>query len=807
MKKIANKEFIVKYPLVLKMGLTFFLFLALLPHSYAQKENTISGYVRDADTGENLYAATVFDTNSLHGTAVNRYGFFSLSVPAGNVQLQFSYVGYKTIMQSLTLKHDTLLIVFLKSSNEIDEVTITANLQRNQSHGHQKIQMKDLEKLPSFLGEKDVMKSLMLLPGVQQGNEGSSGIYVRGGSPDQNLILLDNVPLYNTSHLFGLVSVFTPEALQSVDFYKGAFPARFGGRLSSIVDVRMKDGNKYERKTDLTLGILSSKLVHEGPIQKGKSSYLISARRTLLDLLVTNVSRLAQKSNDEATNPGYGFYDLNAKANLELDNKNHLHFSFYSGGDKLFVNYRNKMITLMEERVERNNVDQKWRNTIGAVKWNSQLKPNLFMNLTASGSHFYYRIASDFYGKYVNEDRNDENNLSLNYDSRIVSFGVKSDFDYYPGSKSAFEFGHFLYHHNYLPGSQEIQRNGNADLFSAEKLNVWEYGLYADARVPISGQLTGKTGLRTLFYSTNEKTFSSFEPRLALSYQPEGQASWTVAYTRMSQPIHLLTNSNIGLPSDIWVPATSKVEPEYANQVSAGVRSIVLFGAEVSMEAYYKSMSNVVSYGQGLGFMDLNEHWEDHIEKGHGRAWGLENDIMYNFSKLDCSLGYTLSWNQRKFDNINSGKWVAHKFDRRHKLDLGVTYDLGEEWTLSANWTFQSGVPVSLTGIDYPGYPGNIDYGWHDIFTGIELDNTGRIQYYPELNQTRLPAYHRLDCSFTKEWKRGKQTRQLSLGVYNAYSRQNPYFVYPDIQPDGRTSYKQVSLLPFLPSVSYRIRF
>ncbi|MDX9883979.1 MAG: TonB-dependent receptor plug domain-containing protein [Prolixibacteraceae bacterium] len=652
------------------------------------------------------------------------------------------------------------------------------------------------------------MKSLILLPGVQQGNEGNSGIFVRGGSPDQNLILLDDVPLYNTSHLFGFVSVFTPEALQSVDFYKGAFPARFGGRLSSIVDVRMKDGNKYAYKTDLTLGLLSSKIVHEGPIKKGKSSYLISARRTLLDLLVTGVSKAAQKGNNEATNSGYGFYDINAKLNFELNSTNHLNFSFYTGGDKLFIDYREGYETFTQGKFQQNNdVSLNWGNTMAVGRWNSQINPKLFINTTAHWSRFMYHISGDFYTRMVTKEKDDENTFAMKYDSHVESFGVKTDWDYYWKENTPLQFGSFLYYHNYLPGIQTIGRNGKINIYSSNQTSGWEYGLYADTKFPVSDNNTLHTGLRSLVYSADGKSFFLLEPRLSFMVRLDENTTWSAAYTRMSQSIHLLTNSNIGLPSDIWVPTTSRINPEKSDQFSLGMNRIFSNGIRLNAEMYYKTMKQVVTYSQGYGLMDMNENWEDYIEVGKGRAWGFETEVKYNFSKFETWLGYTLAWNERKFENINSGEWYPHKFDRRHKLDIGFLYKLNGLWTCSANWTCQSGVPGSFSGLDYPGYPGNIDYGWHDVFTNIELKNTDRIQYYPSINQNRLPAYHRLDISFTKEWKTGKLRKELSFSLYNAYSRQNPYFVYAKTYTSGRTVYKQVSLMPVLPSVSYRIRF
>ncbi len=784
------------------------LFLNLWFSLNAQNNVTVSGYVKDANTGENLYTATVYALKSFKGTIVNRYGFYSLSFPRGDeVQLIFSFVGYTSNSCSFYLSNDTTINISLISSNEIDEVTVKANMSKINMHGHRRIQMKDLEKLPSFLGEKDVMKSLMLLPGVQQGNEGSSGIYVRGGSPDQNLILLDDVPLYNASHLFGFTSVFTPEALQSVDFYKGNFPARFGGRLSSIIDVRMKDGNKYDDKTDITLGILSSKFIHEGPIKKGKSSYIISARRTLLDLFVTGMSKVAQKSQDESTIPGYRFYDLNAKINFEINETNRLHFSFYNGGDKLFVNYNEKIETLLETKIQENKMKMKWGNTIAAIKLNSQISPKLFANTIINWSHFFYNISSNFYGLHSIDKEDHVNNFSLDYNSHVVSFEVKSDWDYYWKNNLTSHFGFFAKYSNYLPGEQLISRNDKFSQSSSENLFSNEYGFYFDLNLSPLKHFDIVPGLRTSIYSVGNKSYPLIEPRLSVLFQNGSQTKWSASYSTMTQAIHLLTSSNIGLPSDIWVPSTSNIIPERSNQVSIGREQRFNGKIKLNTEIYYKQLKNVVAYKQGFGLMSINEDWENNIDKGIGRAYGIENQLKYDLPNLQSWIGYTLAWNQRKFENHNNNEWFSHKFDRRHKLDIGFIYKLNKKWSVSSNWTFQTGVPSSLSGFDYPGFPDNINYGWHDIFTGIELEDTDRIQYYPQLNKNRLPAYHRLDISFTKEWKKGHVLKQLSLGLYNTYNRLNPYFIFPKVSNAETTVYKQVSLIPILPSISYRVRF
>ncbi|HAH24022.1 MAG TPA: TonB-dependent receptor, partial [Prolixibacteraceae bacterium] len=413
------------------MRIFIFLFIVLLPFSlFAQLRRTISGYISDAQTGERLYAATVSGQNTGTWTSSNRFGFFSLTLPEGAVTLKFSFVGYQPQTRIISLQADTLISISLKTNNTLGEVTIKGssnNQEEDDRMGHMRISTKTLAKLPSLMGEKDVMKSLMILPGVQQGTEGSSGIFVRGGSPDQNLILLDDVPLYNVSHLFGFVSVFTPEAINSIDFYKGDFPARYGGRLSSVVDLRMKDGNKYKRETSINFGLISSQFTTEGPIKKGESSYFFSVRRTLLDLIFKGVAKLAQRNMNEQSIPAYGFYDINGKVNFKLNENNHLYWSFYSGKDNLSFDYSDYNKTMIKEDKQETNGALHWGNVMTALKLNSQLNSRLFLNTTFSGSIFNYGnlFAGSTWTK-IGEDES-KSHYSLEYQSQIRTIGIKSD--------------------------------------------------------------------------------------------------------------------------------------------------------------------------------------------------------------------------------------------------------------------------------------------------------------------------------------------------------------------------------------------
>ena len=793
------------------MRFTLILLVSLLSLNLsAQQKKTISGYITDAQTGERLYAATVFDRNTGTGTISNRFGFFSLTLPVGAVTLKFSFVGYQPQTRIINLQSDTLLSISLKSDNTLGEVIIKGsshNQEEEDRLGHIRISTKTLAKLPSLMGEKDVLKSLMILPGVQQGSEGSSGIFVRGGSPDQNLILLDDVPLYNVSHLFGFVSVFTPEAINSIDFYKGGFPARYGGRLSSVIDLRMKDGNKYKRETSINFGLISSQLTTEGPIKKGESSYFFSVRRTLLDLIFKGVAKVAQRNMDEQAIPSYGFYDINGKVNFKLNGKNHFYWSFYSGKDKLAFDYSEHLKMMQKEETQKTSGSLHWGNVMTALKLNSQLNSRLFLNTTLSGSIFNYGNLFDGSTWTKIGDDESKSHFSLKYQSQIRTIGLKSDLDIYSKSNLPFQIGLFASASNYLPGRQTVGRNDQTDQFSSNEISGLDYGMYIDKRFDLGKKFSITTGLRSVFHTIlNQKTYFAAEPRFSLTFRQNENTSYHVSYAVMTQAIHLLSNGNIGLPTDIWVPSTKIIQPESSDIFSAGLKKTISTQLKASVEAYYRRLNHVISFTEGEGIMDVDQNWEQKVTSGKGRAWGAETELRYSTSRIKSWIGYTLAWNERKFEDMNKGRWFPYQYDRRHKLDLGIIMQLGNDWSGSATWTYQSGAPASYTGLDYFGFQDNLNDENYDIFTGKPI-NADRIQYYPSINGVRLPAYHRLDIGFTKEWEAYGKKRALSLSVYNVYSRQNPYYVFTKTKPDGSTGLKQFSLFPIIPSISYRISF
>ncbi|GET25412.1 TonB-dependent receptor domain-containing protein [Prolixibacter sp. NT017] len=781
----------------------------------AQKYATISGYIRDSISSENLNSATIYNLSSLQGTLSNNYGFYSLRVPTGKVSLFISYVGYQPQHLNLAVQKDTTIDFRLSSQNEIQQIKVSAKNKNLDSSlpGHQHITMQSIEALPGFLGEQDVLKSLTILPGVQQGHEGSAGIFVRGGSPDQNLILLDGVPVFNASHLFGFVSVFTPEALQSVDFYKGGFPVRYGGRLSSVIDVRMKEGNKNKQKTNLTFGIISSKFTHEGPIKKGKSSYLISARRTLLDVLVTGAAKINKQSSDDgAVVPGLNFYDFNLKFNFDLNKKNRLYFSFYTGGDRMFSRFfQDETFTGQEGREitseQRTKVDLRWGNKIGAIRWNSQVGNKLFLNTTLSSGLFQYTIHNNYRQIRTEANKNEKQQTDIRYNTLVNNNKLQFLFDWYLTNQHKIQFGSNAEVNGFVPGKQEISRNDETPF---KRGNGWTsnkaLALFADDHWTPDEKLTIYGGLRYDFYLLQGEWFTYLQPRVSLCFAPSPKYSINLSYDEMAQPIHLLTNSSIGLPSDIWVPAIKNVPPEYSTQIALGINTSVNNHLNYSFDSYYKTMKGVINYKAGYSFMDIYKDWGSLVETGTGRAWGFEQHLNYEKNQLKGWLNYTLSWNRRKFASINNGQPFPFKFDRRHDINVGLIYKLSEKTELSAVWTFQSGTAATIPQINYQA-AGPVNYTITDFITGKDVEDPARIQYIDNYNGSRLPAFHHLDIGLTFKKQRTSYEREWKIGVYNVYARQNPYMYYPYTAPNGYQKYRQISIFPFLPSISYHIQF
>mgnify|MGYP002378061589 CR=1 FL=1 len=762
----------------------------------AQTSFTISGYVEDAASGERLIGASVFDLRSKKGTATNAYGFFSLTLPADSVQLRFSFVGYQSQVKAFMLSRDEKFVIQLGNDVQLEEVTVIGDRPaENTQMSTISLQMDKVKSLPVLLGERDVLKTIQLLPGIKSGTEGSSGIYVRGGGPDQNLILLDGVPVYNASHLFGFFSVFNSEAISSVDIVKGGFPARYGGRLSSVLDIRMKEGNMKEFHGEGSVGIIASRLTLEGPIKKDKTSFMVSARRTYLDLLARPL--IKAQNNGEAG--GYYFYDLNGKINHKINDKNRLYFSTYYGKDRFYTAFSDEYVSNGDRYKNRTEFGLDWGNLISALRWNWEINKKLFANTTVTYSRYQFNIGFSDETKRLGSNPMTSIN-SFNYYSGINDWAGKIDFYYVPSAKHTVRFGAGEIYHTFTPGVNSVRNSdgsNNVDTtFGSQKKFAHEFFAYAEDDWEINPRLKINAGLHLSGFVVGDKNYWNFQPRVSGRYMLDEVSSLKLSYSRMAQYIHLLTNAGIGLPTDLWVPATENVKPQVADQVAMGYSRSMKKDLQLTVEAYYKYMQGLIEYKDGASFFGSDRDWQDKVEVGEGRAYGAEVLLERKTGKTTGWIGYTLSWSDRQFANLNFGDRFPYRYDSRHNISVAVTHHITDKIDIGVVWVYATGNAVTL------GY---------ERYNALKFDPAGN--FYSEVvhinkrNNYRMPDYHRLDVGLNFHKKHAKWERTFSLSVYNMYSRQNAFFLFFDYNNNGEQVLKQVSLFPIIPSISYSFKF
>jgi hypothetical protein len=771
--------------------------IILIPPSKSQsRKYSVSGYIRDAISGENLIGANIYTLPDLHGTESNAFGYYSISLPSDSVHLAASYVGYDTRPIRFFLRSDTVINIGL-SSIMLDEIVIAdedpVEINRMSTL---KVPVQQLKALPAMAGEIDIMKGLQLLPGVQAGAEGSSGLYVRGGSPDQNLILLDGVPVYNASHLFGFYSVFNADAINSVELIKGGFPARYGGRLSSVVNINMKEGNQQELHGEGAIGIIASKLTVEGPVKKNKSSFMLSGRRTFADIFVRPAMRMSSNGNEDQ---GYYFYDFSAKYNQHINEHNRLYLSFYSGNDK--VNTYSATTTKKDttEVSHKERYALSWGNITSAVRWNSILNPKLFSNLTATFSQYNMQTDEEIQHVVTTPNTRTDDHFRNIYKSGIRDFGLKEDIDFLQGGSHYIRAGAYGTFHTFNPGALTY-KVGTADTtLGSYGIEAWEFGGYAEDDISISRRLKVNAGFHYSLFHVEGKNYAKLQPRLAMRFLVSDKVSIKASYVQMQQYIHMLSNVGVGLPTDLWVPATNIAKPEESWQSAVGFTYVPNKTYEVIIESYYKHMNGLIEYKNGASFLNLDKDWQKKIETGQGDSYGAEVFLKKKEGAWTGWLGYTLAWAYREFENIDEGKKFPFKYDRRHDLETALLYTWNKRIDFAFTWVYGSGYPTSLPMAAYMGYHGQEsgDFGHHYAL------------YYPSRNNFRMNDYHRLDVtiSFFKKKKWGE--RKWIFGLYNAYGRRNPYYlrVVEDELQKKDSKVIQYSLFPVIPAISYSFKF
>lgn len=778
---------------------------------------TISGYVTDGTSSETLIGANILESRQQQGTTTNPYGFYSITLPAGETELSFSYLGYTTRQYRLELSKDTLINVLMQDNNQLEEVVIVsdkaeAGITATQM-GAQEIPIAQIKNTPSILGEADVMKTIQLMPGVQAGVEGSAGLYVRGGGPDQNLILLDGVPVYNVDHLFGFFSVFTPEAVKKVTLFKSSFPARFGGRLSSVVDVRSNDGDMKKYHGTLSVGLLSSKIQLEGPIIRDKTSFNISARRSYIDL----IAKPFMPKDDKIS---YYFYDINAKINHKFSDRSRLFLNFYNGKDSYYFKTTDSSSSMYKDKMSLN-----WGNTIATARWNYIFNQKLFSNTTVAYNKYRMDANSTVYTKTNLIESISESNYHSNYHSGICDWSYLLDFDYNPTPAHHIKFGAGYLHHDFRPevATSKIQEKEDGitkqdtlyNSISNSTIQAHEVSAYIEDNFDIGSRLRMNVGLHLSMFRVQRRNYFSAQPRVSARYQLTRHTALKASYTKMSQYIHLLSSTPISMPTDLWVPVTSKIKPMQAHQYSLGSYYTGLTGWEFSVEGYYKQMRNVLEYKEGVSFLGSSSGWENKVEMGKGRSMGIEFMAQKTTGKTTGWIAYTLAKSDRKFaiGGINNGERFPYKYDRRHNLSLVVNHKFSNRIDIGASWIFSTGgtatIAEEVTAIIRPGE-----------------DAIQQKDYIEKRNNYRLPASHRLNIgvNFNKKTKHGVRTWNISL--YNAYNAMNPTMIYSNNsggyasyiknQEDGKVYLQYIpakrkitklTLLPCVPSVTYTYKF
>ncbi|MCO5233517.1 MAG: TonB-dependent receptor [Chitinophagales bacterium] len=764
-----------------------------------EQKFTVSGYVYDASNGESLIGASVYVTHSdgrKTGAATNVYGFYSIQLNEGNYELVYSYVGFATQIVKINLKSNLKQNVHLIEGQELSEVVVTAERKdenvKSTDMGKVEMGIEMIKSIPALMGEVDVIKAIQLLPGVQAAGEGNSGIYVRGGGPDQNLVLLDDAIVYNPGHMFGFFSVFNPDAVKGASLTKGGMPASYGGRISSVIDVSMKEGNNKRFQMDGGIGLISSRLTLQGPIQKDKSSFLIAARRTYaFDI----AQPILKKTDFGGTN--YNFYDLNLKANYTFSDKDRIFLSGYFGRDVFIYN----------NAVNKTNVRMPWGNATTTLRWNHLFSDKLFMNTTLVFNDYQFSFTAR------------QLEFQMLVKSGVRDFNAKIDLDHYASSKHKLKYGYNYTYHIFTPNTGSMN-SGDTDFKIDEgKKYAHEMAWYVQDDWDINDRFRLSTGFRlsmfqqvgpykylpdgaygkdSVLYKRGEavKTWWGPEPRIAMRYAINGKQSIKAGFSMNYQYVHLVSSSNSTLPTDMWVPSSKWVEPQWGLQYSLGYfRNFKDNDYELSAEIYYKDMKNQIEFSESF-YKELNEEIEMGYVFGRGYSYGMELFAKKSKGKFNGWLGYTLSYTWRKFDMLNQGNKFPARYDRRHDISVNLVYEINKKLSLGGTWVYATGnaftLPIEKYIVDFM------------LITG-----------YGDRNAYRIPAFHRMDLSLTYVPNKNPNKRfksEYNFSIYNVYNRKNTYFIYYKTEGNlllGNLTTKavSVSLFPIIPSFTWNFKF
>jgi len=802
--------------------------ICLLLHETAMGQNiTVSGHLYEKGSLESLPGGLVYDPVSQKSTTTNAYGFYTLTLPYRD--------GLFLVFNSFGFINDTL---WIKTSENIEydsrlsKITMleTVNISAEKSNTEQvkmssiTLSTKEIKNMPMLFGEKDVFKTLLLLPGVQSASEGTSGIYVRGGGPDQNLIIIDEATIYNASHLLGFFSIFNGDAIKSVELVKGGFPARYGGRLSSVIDINMKDGNKESYHCEGGIGLISSNVMVEGPIIKNKASFMLSGRTTYLDLIMVPV----MKRVTAGTAAGYYFFDLNGKFNFDLGKKDKLYFSAYFGRDKFHLSQKEKYESGNE--YDKYKMGLFWQNATATVRWNHLYSNKVFSNMSFIFSDYTmntYMGYKYFYGT------NSPYNESFNSDfkSGIRDYTLKYDVTYRPNATHHLLAGAAVTYHEARPNAIMMKAD-TLNMRKVEKAQGLEYALYMEDEINILNRFRINPGVRLVAFSVPHKTWFSPEPRLSMSYNILSNLALKASYAMMSQSMLLLSTSTIGLPTDLWVPVTDSIRPQRSQQVAFGIHyDLKKPRLSFSVEGYYKKMDHILAYKEGTSYFtnmlqnimdeevptNFQNKWTDNVTTGQGWSYGVEFLVRKEAGNFTGWIGYTLSWTKQQFDELNFGEPFFARYDRRHDVSIVLMYSPTKWLNLSMSWVFATGNAITLPTSLYPSE--DLNAYLENLLPPEQSEYyyyTSYIENYGKKNDFRMKPFHHLDIGvqFIKPHKRNNGQSIFEISIYNIYNHHNPFFYfttqeYRETESGGEIINKiqQISIFPIIPTLSYHFKF
>lgn len=776
--------------------------------AHAQSTYQIFGYISDTSSSEKIIGCTVSELNGPALAVSNSMGNYTLQLSEGRHTLVFSATGYEKKQIDILCSPESISgysarvnaeLLFVKAMGEAKVVAEKAeNLAESSQMGNISIPAQSIKKIPAIFGESDVLKVLQLLPGVKPGMEGSSGLYVRGGSPDQNLILLDGTPLYNVSHLYGFFSVFNTDALNHIELTKGGFPARYGGRLSSVLDLTLKDGNMRKFSGSANLGLISSSATFEGPIIKNKLSFIVSARRTYLDALYTPLLRAATFNPN--SKQGYFFYDLNAKLNYRPTKRDQILLSSYSGDDKFYNNIKPNEFLYDGVVYKSESKDELgWGNRLAALRWNHQFGPKTSSTFIANYTRYRYRVYKMNNSSEINDTGVVINSYAQDFKSQVKDMALKWELDYAPNNRNAMKMGANVIFHRFSPGAtvyklqdDAAQKTFDSSLGSAV-VNATEAYVFVENDMVVTKRWKVNYGLHYSQFYLKDKFFHSLQPRISARFLLGKDYALKMSFVRMQQYIHLLTNSTVGLPTDLWVPAVKQLAPENSYQGSIGIAKTYQNKYLFSVESYYKTMDGVIDYKNGASFFNTNTPWYEKVEAGKGRSYGIEVFLQRKVGKLTGWVGYTLSKTDRIFPTINFGERFPYKYDSRHNASLVMLYELDKKHSVGLTWVYATGNAFTLPNTQIVGVDAN--------------GNPLTVNTYDKRNQFRGASYHRLDLMYSRHYPKKWGEVKLNAGLYNSYSRRNPFYYAYGFDNQNRKVLYRTSLFPVIPFLSMNVTF